>query len=186
MRPCARRFGTPLGSWLEDLAASGMRPSFEILEEIASKDLVDDAEMRWIARGRSSGWALVNVSAGGTGSRGVRPNEASRAKMSAHAKARAHVSIPRMLAARGPDWSPSAETRLKMSEAHKGFRMSDNSRAKLSASKKKPIVDDLGRVWPSMKDAAAALGLHPGTISDCVRGRLRTAGGRVFRRLEGV
>ena len=46
--------------WVGTLLSSGVKPKMVILEEVDGDD-ADDAERRWIWRGRKCGWRLFNI-----------------------------------------------------------------------------------------------------------------------------
>jgi hypothetical protein len=52
------------GAWIAELRAAGKRPILTILEE-TNKENWEDRERYWIAKGRESGWPLLNIMAGG-------------------------------------------------------------------------------------------------------------------------
>jgi len=97
----------------------------------------------------------------------------------------------------------SPETKKKMSESHKkraphansilalkklgksriGVKVSLQEKQRLSKfneSRKKSIVDNLGRKYSSISEAADMLNLHVSNISDVLRGVLKTTGGYKF------
>lgn len=60
------RSKTPLGDWIRDLQSQGLLPVISLLEENPSGRW-QDAECAWIARLRSDGHALLNLTPGGNG-----------------------------------------------------------------------------------------------------------------------
>ena len=127
---------------------------------------------------------------GGSGARGVEQSEEHIAKRSA--------------ALKGKPKSP--ETRAKMSTARKGRKLSPEHIAKLStakgkgrlgphspervarrsAAKRKPIQqlnkDGIWiKNWNSIKEAGETLGVQRSDISNCLAGRIKSAGGFVWK-----
>lgn len=115
-----RNAATPLSGFLREMLAHGYRARGVDVATVADEE-ADSAESAWIAKMRAAGCRLLNVSTGGPGGRGVRPNEATRAKMSAARSGKV----------RGP------ETRAKMAEAQRGRAKSEAHRAKLSEAVKR-------------------------------------------------
>lgn len=69
----------------------------------------------------------------------------------------------------------------------RGYRRSQITRARISAGKRKPIAQidpesgETLRVWPSVKEAAAALCIAPHDISQAATGKIKTSGGFIWR-----
>lgn len=89
----------------------------------------------------------------------------------------------------------TSEARTTMSERRRGKRLSDETRNRMSASKKgvcptgqraaatarsRPVVDQHGTIYPSATAAAKQLGLHAGNIRRVLRGSHNHTGGYVF------
>ena len=88
----------------------------------------------------------------------------------------------------------SDETRRKMSEAHKGKKLSEEHIKKLSEAQKgeksslsKPVnqinkkTGEVIKTWPCAMEAQRVLGIAHGNISNCCKGKLKSAGGYVWR-----
>lgn len=96
------------------------------------------------------------------------------------------------------------ETKLKMSEANKGKHHTEETKQKLSENARKPMkgkfgsecpnskkvaqynkqTNELIKVWDSMHDVERELGINNGNISSCCKGKLKSAGGFVWKYLE--
>ena len=94
------------GRWINSLLLGNRKPTIELLEECRTEEEMLEAEMFYIAYFKVLGFPLVNSSPGGI----VNPG-----------------------ANRGRKWS--ADTRRKMSLAHKGKKLSDEHKAKLSVAR---------------------------------------------------
>lgn len=72
---------THKGRWIRMLAEQGLRYQIRVLEETTAEDLAQ-AEITWIARGRSLGWNLTNATDGGEGGLpGLQHTAATREKV---------------------------------------------------------------------------------------------------------
>ena len=80
------------------------------------------------------------------------------------------------------DVPKSEATKKAMSEAHKGVPLSEEHRAKLS----KKILQftksgEFIKEWPSMIEASRQLKINCGSIWSCCQGKLKSAGGYVWK-----
>lgn len=75
-----------------------------------------------------------------------------------------------------------------MSAVHKGKKLSDEHKTKLSASqnKKQVYCVELDRVFESISAVSKALSLPSGHISSCCLGKRKTCGGYHFEYYSGV
>lgn len=84
------------------------------------------------------------------------------------------------------------ETKQKMSEAHKGKQLSKEHKQKLSEnnqnSKRVAQYDkqtlELIKIWSSMHEVQRELGINRGNISSCCKGKLKSAGGFIWKYVE--
>ncbi len=105
--------------WIRKLLARGLEPEVLILEEAAPGNELDDAEIRWILRGKERGWKLTNLTSGGMDSPMRIPEIADRAHKSSrmtrqlapYRKLRSRISKKL--------WA-DPEHRRRMVEAHRG------------------------------------------------------------------
>ncbi len=106
--------------WIRKLIREGVEPVVILIEQIddSDPDAIDEAEIRWIAKGRAEGWRLTNQNNGGRGNRGYVPTEEDIRKS--------------VEARRG--FKHSDETRVRMSAASLGKPKSPEHRANLSAA----------------------------------------------------
>lgn len=125
--------------WVKSLLARGVEPKLSILEEVLPGGDFAGAERRWIARLRSEGVTLTNLTDGGEGTPGLTLTPEHRAKIGAAQKGRKHSpeSIAKV-AAFHKGRKRTNETRARMSAATRGKKRGPHSsehRAKLAASK---------------------------------------------------
>ena len=142
--------------WLRTL---DKRPEHVILESCESEDRAAEREKHWIAEFRPTGF-LFNVANGGKGSPGVK-QDAERIER------RISVNRGKPL---------SADRRRKISDRLKG----KNGYNRATVGQSRPLVDDLGRRYPSINEASRVLGIHRANIGAVLSGRARSAGGRSF------
>jgi hypothetical protein len=77
----------------------------------------------------------------------------------------------------------SEEKKRKISEANTGKKRTQEQKDKIAASlpTRRPVIDNEGRVFLSIKEAAAHLGVLPSSISAAVRGKVKTCKGFIFK-----
>lgn len=78
------------------------------------------------------------------------------------------------------------ETKRKCREAHLGKRLSEETIAKRTAKQVKTIYQydldgNLIKKWDSIKQAGESLGINRPSISNCLKGRYKSAGGFIWR-----
>lgn len=90
-------------------------------------------------------------------------------------------------------YSPSEETKRKLSESHKGKKRSEETKKKMSDnSSKKPVIqintktDEIIRVFPSVMEVKRQLGYNAGCIVKCCKGERKTCGGYIWKYKESV
>jgi group I intron endonuclease len=80
----------------------------------------------------------------------------------------------------------SAEHRQKLSESNRGKHPSEVTRQKLSAAKKKKVeCIETGAVYPSVSEAAEAIGVKASNMSAVCRGKIKTLKGLHFQYAAG-
>jgi hypothetical protein len=173
--------------WVRQVLSAGCKPEMVTIETHESANSLNDAEVFYISYFRYLGCDLTNATDGGEGSLGHKMSGETRKKMSKAKKGR-----PSNRAGK----PTSAETRALQSAAHKGrpsplrgrpSAMSPEVRARVhaavAASHRVPVVDSDGRVYASMKDAAAALGVTQSAVGNSMR-LCRPCCGLTFHRLK--
>lgn len=106
-------------NWLRTLKAKGLWPDIVILETIEGGWPWQESERYWIAHAKRHGWPLTNNTAGGDGVEGL-PAE-TRERMRKTWLGRKHTPAAcRNIGNSKRGTKHTAETRAKMSKAHKG------------------------------------------------------------------
>lgn len=125
----AGRRSTYKDCWIQELAAQGLKPVLEVLDEVPALEW-EFWEREYIRVFRMVGFSLTNLTDGGDGISGV--TERTRAKMSAARKGK-HLSedtCERMRVARTGKIL-SEETRAKIGASNFGKRRSSEARSKM-------------------------------------------------------
>ena len=114
------RDATRSACWIRSVIRRGGVIGSSVLDVASSKEQANDLERYYIARARSMGIKLTNLTEGGDGTLGWIPSDKRRSEMAIHAAVvwtgRKHTEA----------------TKLKMSEAHKGAVVSSEARSKIS------------------------------------------------------
>jgi hypothetical protein len=143
-----------------------------IIEENLSEPDAFELEMQkiaWYGRKDNGTGILRNFTDGGEGCSGVVRSEETRRKMSeAQSGANHH-----MYGKRGADnprygKTHSEETKAKISEAMSGKTRSEETRRKISETMGTPVLYN-GVVYPSIKKAAEANGIHSATFRSWIK-----------------
>lgn len=120
--PSSLRDRTKKNGWLKSLLKKSLRPEWEVLDRPQLNGL-NEAEQFWIAYYKSIGCELLNMTPGGDGHHGRIYSPELREKIGAAQRGK-------------PKPKHSAETRAKMSAAHKGRKATAETRAKMSAAQR--------------------------------------------------
>src|SRR5258708_20786249 len=76
-----KRDKTHRATWIRSLRREGFDYKIHILEELYNIDGLNEAELKWIAYGRSNGWPLTNHTDGGDGVRGWHHSEKPKQRL---------------------------------------------------------------------------------------------------------
>lgn len=189
--------------WVLGLRKRGLKPVAEVVEACATLEDLDDAERFWIEQLRALGFRLTNLADGGGGTVGVRPSDAQRVKISTQLGGR---SIQDHL---GRIYLTKREAEVKLGVARQQITKVLRGREKqacgysfsyvgqpvplapvwtaedsLRHSRQRggrPIVDQDGVIYQTVKEAADKLRLNCPHISSVLNGYRRSVGGYVFR-----
>jgi len=163
--------------WIRSLRRDGLAPVIRILEAQPTRKQLNEAEVRWIAYGRESGWPLTNLTDGGEGALGRNPESIAkfRAKMIGHpvsAETRAKISAANKIAYASP------KLRKLVGDRARGKELSPEARALISAAGVRRFEDPVAR---ARQGEAQRRRFAAAPVSEETRARLSAAGrGRVF------
>lgn len=177
-------------NWLRQLRDLGLTALVEVLAVCESVSSLDESEIRLIKEFRLSGHALTNLLPGGAGTRGWKHTEETKAKMRGPRKARGPLpreQVEKSAAARRGK-KLSQEARSNMSQARRGRHfapLTTDHRQKMAVSHgAKPFLDQSGRRYTSVREAARILGVDPSAISKVLQGKNAHVGGYILRFIE--
>lgn len=178
--------------WIRALQKEGLTYEVDVLEVVAERKLLDEAERYWIAEARKNDWPLTNHTDGGDGLSGAVFSSEHRANISAANKGRKLTAEQRarmLLAIRGRDSRTrstvaacasnkgrkhSAEAKAKIGAAHRGKTVSAEARAKVGVANSKPVRElATGRIYASARAAADALNLEYSGVVKVASGKSR-------------
>ena len=113
-------------NWVASLAELGLGFGIEVLECCETLDELNAAEIRWIKKGRESGWRLTNLTNGGEGTPGHVKSEATRRKLSVAAtKRQAAPEVREQMRQRMLGHEVSEEAREKIRQSLQGRKLPD-------------------------------------------------------------
>lgn len=179
---------TRVNSWIKHLQRQGLSFSVCVLEVFSTPDPLSAAEKGYIQQFAAAGCDLTNLTEGGEGVRGWHHSAETKAKISAALRVRVI----------------SAETRKRISDVHRGRRVTavGLERMRIAARKRqedpkrriqisrsqggRPIVDQHGRRYETTAEAARIHGLSSGTLHQVLNGQRRHTHGFVFRYAEEI
>lgn len=160
------RVGIYNSRWIQKLARQGLSPRLEILEIIPPGGDWQGAEKRWIAKGRSLGWRLTNITDGGEGVVGVwkgrKHQPESLVKIGNASKGRLH----------SPEYKDYMKTLMTGRNITWGDKISQANR-KLTDRQVRVIRKMLARGL-LLKEIASRFDVHWTTISNIKRGLFYT------------
>lgn len=189
--------------WIKQLHQQGLTYRIQVLQEKSAASELAEAEICWIADLRAKGVALTNLTAGGEGTSGRVPTAEQLARwhqsMRAYladtarhgplrAKAAAQAQDPVTLAllrqAREKRWRQPGARKKQSISAKQRFTDPQERLAQSRINGGGPFVDQHGNRYGTQHQAARALHLRQGHISEVLSGARRSAGGYVFTYLE--
>lgn len=189
-------------NWLKALRRDGLEPETVVLEEVISRDALNDAEVFWISYMRFIGCDLTNHTRGGGGAFGRKLSKKSRLKMSRSAKtrfARPEERARLSIAHQGKSQSPEARAKQaaalrgrvrsrahckNLAAAMRGKRAPFSARVNMSRARGGgAFVDQYGRRYNLQSEAARAIGVSQASVSRVLRGLQLQTKGYVFTRV---
>lgn len=197
MKPYSLKKGesTHKTRWIQKLAEQGLRPKPVVLEICDDKYKTTEREIWWIKELRSSGIALTNVTDGGEGAPGMIHSAETRKKIAEKATGRSSWNkgkkIAHLYPKRHMNFTDEHRENLGQSQAARFQDPQERSRLLQQleferCKRKKPIRDDLGNVYPSVREAAKILNIYAPNITCVLKGRYKQAGGRTFSYIDQV
>lgn len=164
-------------NWLRSLYNNSVEPEFIILD-ITDIQYLDDLEIFYIGYFKMLGCNLTNSVEGGKSKRGNKHSIESRRKRSLRMKGNTYSL----------GFKPSEETKLKMSESHKGLRHTQKSKDKVSKVNIKHIKvvqltlkGETIKVFSSAYEASKELKINRKSIGNVLAGRAKTAGNFMWK-----
>ncbi len=209
-QPSSLKFKCKKNSWLKELFDAGGVVIVDVLEQHTDKQSLDEAERFYISYFRYIGMQLTNHTDGGDGnSKGCIFSPEARLNMSAAHKGprgprspETRVAVSKgkggraVIDSNGVRYATAAEAARSVgvrpqdmnavllgrmhSAANRRFRYEDKEFVEIR-QKNRPIIDDIGEVYPTMRDAAASVGACISSVSMCLNGKRKSVKGRVFR-----
>ena len=175
-----------LYTWIRALSRLGLEPEWFVIESHDSEDESLAAERFWVAYFRTIGCRLTNATDGGETQKKV--SAESRRKMSearlgkpGHPVSQEHRQKLRDIFAGKPK---TPEHRRKTAETSRSYWAKAESR--LAASRARggvPLMDELGRVYQTQREAGLALGISRSAVQALIEGRLKAAKGHTICRI---
>jgi hypothetical protein len=181
-------------SYIWNNITSKTQHEVEILFESDNYEFIKEKEKEFIKLygriNRKTG-TLANMTDGGDGIIGYTPSKEKieRHKLFMIGKKQSEEQKQKRIQSR-KGYCHSEETKLKISNSHKGKKVSKDHIEKLHKGQilanSKPILQyDLQgnfiREWQSATIAAKEINLHPTSIRHCVQGKTKTSGGYIWK-----
>lgn len=201
--PSSLRDRTLKIGWLKSLLKRGLKPEAEVIEAVAQKTDLDEAERHHIAMFRALGCRLTNMTSGGDGLGGMSPTAETREKIAAAQRGVPRKPLPREVyernaeRMRGRSKDPAAvektaaALRGKPRPAHVHAALRSGTIKKWGAASGyedmvrsrggRPFVDQHGVEYLGIQRTARQLGLNAAHIHAVLNGRRRHTGGFTFQ-----
>ena len=195
--------------WIRKLQSLGLNYSVVIIQELPDVDIINQAEIHWIAYFRKMGFDLTNSTPGGDGFKG-RHSAETKAKMSKSATEFNKCRRKSIIDQNGAVYESVSEAARQLNLLQNGissvltrkvpsirgyvFRyVSENPQPEDFAIPNKkvwlsrsPFVDENGVIYKSQKSAADALGISQMGVSMVLRGKRTSTSGHIFKPAIGV
>lgn len=166
-------------NWIAKLAKSNLKPKVEIFQDLLSEIEALDQEKYWIEYFRSVGDKLTNLTDGGEGVSGYKFPDELKKKLNALKTWPKEATAKAAELARGKP--RSEEVKKKISESHKGLKLSDYHKQQLRLAKARPIkCIETGEVYSSVREASEKLNIPMYSINGMLRGEIKKTHGLRF------
>lgn len=183
---------THVSNWVMNLKRSNLLPILEIIDETTDDNWVN-LEQYWISQFKCWGFDLCNHTGGGEGGCGNKWTDNQRKLITAAIKGKKRTVAQRINISKGKIGKPksektklkcknsnigkhkiSEETRLKLSDSHKGIKQTKESIDKMKVHHYKPVDVfninlELINSFKCMKDCAEYYNLDISTISKLIK-----------------
>ncbi len=177
--------------WIKNLKKENLQPEIMVIDECSNYTDLQDLEVFYINYFKAIGCNLTNLREGGLGGKyGEKQSPEAIAKRIATKKAnnkpphkmskesRLKVSLAQIGLIRGPS---SEYTKLKISFTNRG---ANNGMYGKIPVNRKPIVDQFGTAYPSIRSAAKMHGLEESNIYKTLIGERKHTKGFTFKYIE--
>lgn len=137
------RTGRHCASWIRALIAAGFSYDIAVLEELPSRDVLEESERWWIAFGRASGWPLTNLTDGGGGCAGYKHSEQTKKRIGEASRRHLAAKRPEVRAKMRERYTP--EVRAAYADRMRGDKnpaKRSEARAKMSLAQRRRWSDD--------------------------------------------
>lgn len=165
------------------------------LAENLLESLAFDLEIALIAKFRQQGVILCNMTDGGEGTSGWKPSAETRQKRSKAMMGENNPSFGKKASAESrkrqgeaqKGKKASAEARKKQSEAKKGEKNSNFGNTGIKSIFSKPVqkidreTNQVLEIFPGLCEAERKTGIYQSSISKVCNGKLKSAGGYIWR-----
>jgi hypothetical protein len=189
-------------NWLNKLIKNNERPIVVVLENCSSEENLNDAEIKWISHYLDIGCSLTNATIGGDGGK-MLPESITKMKMTKKENPQTPYWLNKVfsethrnnISCGKKGYTPTIETRNKLSESHKGLniwskgkQLSLEIKEKMSMSKSgKPknltpvyqlsLNNEIIKEWGNPYEAEQFLSISRGKINSVCNGKRKTTGG---------
>lgn len=180
-------------NWIRQLLKDNKKPIIESIERV-DKSKLDEREIFWIKYYKNNDYNLTNETKGGFGHNGYKQSLETREKRSKSMKLLAergfynNIERSKKLSNYNRNKKISEETKIKISNTLSGRILPESIKSQLRGSKVKSRNIKTGEVeiFNCLSDAARELNINKGPISNVLKGRQKTAYGRVWYKVEDI
>jgi hypothetical protein len=170
-------------NWIRELVSEGLVYRIKVLEVVAAKEELADAEIKWIKYGHDEEWPLTNITAGGEGPGMTRAHYANLSRLF-KGKAVSPERRQRMLAVASKRQGVARSVAVKEKLREAAVRQFSSPEGRLAVSRARggaPVSASNGTTYASASEAARSLGIQVSNVVAVLRGRRKATGGLTFR-----